>query len=134
MKSVELMNVEIYRCCKLDLFTGDKKYCDPSKKTKGFTGLYFEDDNTFFAIYPAKDGPIMYYDGKEYPLNKDLHIKVVKQGKLREFFIEEYDIDIKYHTSKYLDFDVWSTEMDVDLFYQIEQSYKDDEYYKKFTR
>lgn len=76
----------------------------------------------------------MYYDGKEYPLNKDLHIKVVKQGKLREFFIEEYDIDIKYHTFKYLDFDVWSTEMDVDLFYQIEQSYKDDEYYKKFTK
>lgn len=134
MKCVELRNIEIYLCCKLDLSTGERSYCNLSEKTKGFTGLYFEDDNNFFAIYPTKNGPIMYYDGKEYPLNKDLHIKVIKQGKLREFFIEEYDIDIEYHTSKYLDFDVWSTEMDVDLFYQIEQSYKDDEYYKKFTK
>lgn len=134
MKCVELRNIEIYLCCKLDLSTGERSYCNLSEKTKGFTGLYFEDDNNFFAIYPTKNGPIMYYDGKEYPLNKDLHIKMVKQGKLRELFIEEYDIDIKYHTSKYLDFDVWSTEMDVDLFYQIEQSYKDDEYYKKFTK
>lgn len=134
MKCVELRNIEIYLCCKLDLSTGERSYCKLSEKTKGFTGLYFEDDNNFFAIYPTKNGPIMYYDGKEYPLTKDLHIKVVKQGKLRQFFIEEYDIDIKYHTSKYLNFDIWSTEMDVDLFYQIEQSYKNDEYYKKFTR
>lgn len=131
---VELFNVEIYRCCRLDLFTGKKIYCDPSEKAKGFTGLYFEDDNNFFAIYPTKSGPIMYYDGNEYPLNRNLHIKVIKDGKQREFFIEEYNIDIKYLTSKYLDFDIWSTEMDVDLFYQIEQSYKDDEYYKRFTK
>ena len=134
MKCVELRNIEIYLCCKLDVSTGEKSYYSLSEKTKGFTGLYFEDDNNFFAIYPTKNGPIMYYEGKQYPLHKDLHIKVIKQGKLRDFFIEEYDIDIKYHTSKYLNFDVWSTEMDVDLFYQIEQSYKDDEYYKKFTK
>ena len=133
-KIVELFNVEIYRCCKLDLSTGQKIYCHPSEKTKGFTGLYYEDDNNFFAIYPTTSGPIMYYKGIEYPLNKDLHIKVTKDGKHREFFIEEYGIDIKYLTSKYLDFDIWSTEMDVDLFYQIEQSYKDNEYYKKFTK
>ena len=62
----------------------------------------------------------MYYEGKQYPLRKDLHIKVIKQGELREFFIDEYNIDIKYRTSKFIGLDVWSTEMDVDLFYQIE--------------
>lgn len=134
MKNVELMNVEIYRCCKLDLSTNEKKYFDPSEKASAFTGLYFEDENNFFAIYPTENGPVMYYEGREYPLNKDLHIKVIKQGRLREFFIDEYKIDIKYRTSKFIGLDVWSTEMDVDLFYQIEQSYKNDEYYKKFTK
>lgn len=76
----------------------------------------------------------MYYEGKEYPLKKNLHISLIKTEKLREFFIEEYNICIKYRTSPYIGFDVWSNEEDVDLFYQIEQSYKNDEYYKKFIR
>ena len=46
----------------------------------------------------------------------------------------EYNICIQYRTSQYVGFDVWSDEKDVDLFYQIEQSYKDNEYYKKFTK
>ena len=40
-----------------------------------------------------------------------------------EFRIEEYDIYIKYRTSSYIGFDVWSNEGDVDLYYQIEQFY-----------
>ena len=55
-------------------------------------------------------------------------------GDWREFHIEEYDIRIRYRTSSYIGFDVWSEEEDVDLFYQIEQSYKNDEYYKKYTK
>lgn len=76
----------------------------------------------------------MYYGGNEYPLNKKLHIKLRKMGEWREFCIEDYDIHIKYRTSKYIGFDVWSEEEDVDLFYQIEKYYKSDEYYKKFTK
>lgn len=76
----------------------------------------------------------MYYENQEYPLKKDLHINLIKNGSLREFSIEEYNIHIRYHTSKYIGFDVWSGEEDVDLFYQIQQSYKNDEYYKKFTK
>lgn len=133
MSAIELKHIEWSICCKLNLATGEKHYCKASG-AKYLTGLYFEDDNNFFAIYPTKNGPIMYYDGKEYPLNKDLHIKVIKQGKQRQFLIDEYGIDIKYRTSAIIGFDEWSTEMDVDLFYQIEQSYKDDEYYKKFTK
>ena len=64
----------------------------------------------------------MYYEGKEYPLKKELHISLTKTEKSRMFFIEEYNICIQYHTSPYIGFDVWSEEMDVDLFYQIEQS------------
>ena len=63
-----------------------------------------------------------------------MHISLKKMGKQREFCIEEYHICIKYRTSPYIGFDVWSDEEDVDLFYQIEQSYKNDEYYKKFTK
>ena len=76
----------------------------------------------------------MYYEGKEYPLKRDLHICLTKTEKLREFRIEEYNICIQYRTSPYAGFDVWSDEKDVDLFYQIEQSYKNNEYYKKFTK
>lgn len=86
------------------------------------------------ALYPTENGPIMYYKGKEYPLKKDLHICLTKTEKSREFRIEEYNICIKYRISPYIGFDVWSDEEDVDLFYQIEQSYKNDEYYKKFTK
>ncbi len=75
----------------------------------------------------------LYFEGNEYKLRKDLHINLKKMGKHREFCIEEYNICIGYRTSPYIGFDVWSEEMDVDLFYQIEQSYKNDEYYKRFT-
>ncbi|MBD5136845.1 MAG: hypothetical protein HDT39_12910 [Lachnospiraceae bacterium] len=71
---------------------------------------------------------------KEYPLNKNLHISLTKAENFREFCIEEYNICIKYRTSPYIGFDVWSDAEHVDLFYQIEQLYKDDEYYKKFTK
>ena len=84
--------------------------------------------------YPTKSGSIMYYEEKEYLLNKDLHISLVKTKDLREFIIQGYNIRIKYHSSPYIGVNVWSNEEDVDLFYQIEQSYKDEEYYKKFTK
>lgn len=75
----------------------------------------------------------MYYQGKQYELNKELHIVLDKKDKFREFHIKEYDIHIKYCASQYIGFDAWSEEMDVDLFYMIEQSYKKEEFYDKFT-
>lgn len=130
---IELSNTEIHEHCMLNIRTGEKKYNKGKKKIPYFTGLYFKDDDTFFALYPTENGPIMYYGGKEYPLKKDLHIALTKTEKSRKFCIEEYNICIKYTTSPYIGFDVWSDEEDVDLFYQIEQSYKNDEYYEKFT-
>lgn len=130
---IELKNIEIREYCMLDSLTGEKIFYKEPKE-KGFTGLYFNDKQNFFAIYPSKNGPIMYYMQKEYLLNKNLHISLKKMGDWREFHIEEYNINIKYRTSQYIGFDVWSEEEDVDLFYQIKQSYKHEEYYKKFTK
>lgn len=133
-KIIELTNIEICEYCMLDISTGEMKFYKDSKKIKGFTGLFFRDEENFFAIYPSDIGPILYYKGKDYQLKKELHIKLTKMDKWREFLIEEYSIRIKYQTSQYIGFDAWSEEKDVDLFYQIEQSYKNDEYYKKFTK
>lgn len=78
----------------------------------------------------------MYFRGREYPLTPDLHIKLKKdrKNKKRVFRIKEYNICIKYKTSPYIGFDVWSQEEDVDLFYQIATNYQSEEYYKKFTK
>lgn len=118
----------------MDIRTGRKKYNKGKKQIPYFTGFYFKDENTFFAFYPTENGPMMYYKEKEYPLKKELHISLEKTGEFRTFCIEEYGICIQYHTSPYIGFDVWSEEKDVDLFYQIEQSYQDDEYLDDFTK
>lgn len=130
---IELSNIEIYEHCMLNISTGEKEYSKDKKKIPYFTGLYFKDSDTFFALYPTQNGPMMYYQGKEYPLKNDLHIHLTKMETSREFCIEEYNICIQYHSSPYIGFDIWSDEEDVDLFYQIEKSYKKEEYYKKFT-
>ncbi len=131
---IELSNIEIHEHCMLNIRTGKKEYNKGKKQIPYFTGVFFKNDDVFFALYPTENGPIMYFEGKEYPLKKDLHIGLKKIEKSREFYIEEYNMYIKYATSPYIGFDAWSEETDVDLFYQIEQSYKNDEYYKKFTK
>lgn len=103
---VELLNIEHFNCCKLNIVTGEKEFCKGSEKVDGFTGLYFMDNENFFAIYPTKNGPMMYYEGQEYPLNKDLNIHLVKMENCREFLIQEYNIKIKYRVSEYIGFDV----------------------------
>lgn len=133
-KIIGISNIEIYEFCKLNLETGEKNFYDDYSQFEEFDGFYFKDKDNFFVIFASDKGPMMYYERKEYPLKKDLHICLTKTETSREFRIEEYNICIKYRTSPYIGFDVWSDEKDVDLFYQIEQSYKNDEYYKKFTK
>ena len=132
-KLIWLSNIEIYEFCKLNLETGEKRFYKKYAESVEFRGFYFKDERTFFALFESEKGPKLYFEGNEYKLRKDLHINLKKMGKHREFCIEEYNICIGYRTSPYIGFDVWSEEMDVDLFYQIEQSYKNDEYYKRFT-
>jgi hypothetical protein len=133
MEKIELKNLEIGEYCMLDVISGDKTFYNKTN-IKGFTGLYFRDDLNFLAIYPTEKGPIIYHKRELFPLKKDLHISLIKREDCREFCIEEYDIRIKYRTSRYIGFDVWSEEEDVDLLYQIAKYYKDDKYYERFTK
>lgn len=129
---MELSNYEIAEYCELNIQTG-KKRLSKTKKVPGFTGLYYKNDFCFFAIYPTKYGPEIYYHGKQYVIKKDLAISLSKNGKRRQFTIIEYGIVINYTESPYIGLDVWSDEIDVDLFYMIVQSYKSNSFYEKYT-
>lgn len=133
-RTIRISNIERYEFCKLNLETGEKNFYNDYSEFEEFDGFYFNDKENFFTIYASDKGPRIYFQGNEYLLRKDLHISLKKIGAKRKFCIEEYNICIQYRASPYIGFDVWSDEKDVDLFYQIEQSYKSDEYYKKFTK
>lgn len=133
-KIIRISNIETYEFCKLNLVTGQKKFYFDYSEFEEFDGFYFKDGKNFFAIFASDKGPKLYFKGKEYQLKKDLYISLNKMGNLREFCIKEYNIRIKYRTSPYIGFDVWSKEEDVDLFYQIAENYKNDKYYEKFTK
>jgi hypothetical protein len=132
MNLIELANVEIVEYCHFDRESGNKRFYQQSK-TKGFTGLYFRDANTFFAIYPTSDGPKAYYEGVEHAITPELNISLQKDGKNRRFAIQDFAIEIDYKTSPYIGLDVWSAEIDVDLFFMIEQRYKDPSFYERYT-
>lgn len=130
---IELKNYQIYEFCSLNRKTGETDFYKGKKKVPGFTGLYFKDERSFFAIYPTKLGPQIYYKGKEYHINKDLSISLQKNDDKRKFYINNYNIEINYIQSPYIGFDALSDEIDVDLFYMIEQRYRDDEFYDQYT-
>jgi hypothetical protein len=130
---VELANVEIHEYCMLNKLTGEKNFSKVIQ-IPGFTGLYFRDSANFFALYPTTNGPVIFFEGKEYEINENLTISLTKHGKNRRFNIIEYDIEVNYIKSIYnTGFDVWSTEMDVDLFFMISKMYKDKSFYERYT-
>lgn len=134
MKNViELRNYEVKEYCTLSRNTGNVVYYNGKKKTPGFTGLYFRDSKTFFAIYPTKEGPKIYYKNKEYDIDENIEIILVKEDKKRIFKIPNYNLSIEYVESKYIDFDNWSSEIDVDLFFMIYERYKSKEFYEQYT-
>jgi len=130
----ELTNFEIpAECCTLDVVTNNQAFYRGDSKIPGFTGLYFKDDRTFFAIYPTEGGPTVFFDGKEYAINEALTITLSKDGQSRTFRINDYGIEISYSTSPYIGVDIWSDEIDVDLFFMIAETYKDQDFYDQFT-
>jgi hypothetical protein len=130
---IELANTEVFNeYCLLNIETGETIFSKTSK-TPGFTGLYYKDDNIFFAFYPSINGPLIFFNGKRHEINKNLSIKKKKKGKTRVFKIHDYNIEINYLTSPYIGFDSWSDEIDVDLFFMIEQGYRDQSFYDKYT-
>lgn len=122
--------------CELDVVKKYIKKYSRGHKPKGdyvCDGLYYEDTNTFFALYCSRNGPMIFFEGKEYPLTPLLSISVERKGEERHFSIKEYDIEIDYPTSEFIDMDVWSTEEDVDLFVNITNNYRSEEFYEKYT-
>ena len=142
-KILELSNIEKpIEHCTLNVSTSDTTFYRGNKKVSGFTGFYHCEDHGFsippngtkiFALYPTKFGSVIYYEGREYEMNRNLNIKLVKKENKRVFFIRNYHIKVNYMESRYIGLDNWSDELDVDLFFMIEQSYKKDSFYKGYT-
>ena len=128
----ELANVEIHEYCTLNVESGEKRF-SKRKSNPCVTGLFFKNGATFLGLYRSSLGPKIYYDGKEYVIRKDLSISLTKDGKYRRFCIQEYGISIEYEESPYIGMDVWSEEIDVDLFAMITQKYQSDNFYKQYT-
>ncbi|TCL54620.1 hypothetical protein EDD76_11943 [Kineothrix alysoides] len=127
-KILYLSNIEIFEYCTLDRVKGTAKYQKDERPNK-IDGLYFKQNELFFALYWENNSPIIYFDRQEYPLKKTLDIELIKDGKNRKFIIKDYNIYIEYKQSIYIDMDVWSNELDVDLFCKLMESYKTDEFY-----
>ena len=131
-KGIELANYGASGYCILNIKTNEITFMQ-KPLSKEFTGLYFKDNTTFFAIYPTSTGPKIYYNNKEYSINKSLGITLQKINKNRRFIIEDYGIEIAYNESPFIGMDEWSEEIDVDLFFMIEQRYKEQSFYDRYT-
>ena len=129
-----LFRVDLYGYCELDVEKSQINKLPKEYNTdkSNISGLYYEYEDIFFALYEKPNGSIMYYDGKEYPLTPELTITVNKESKERHFSIKEYGIEIDYPEPKYL-WDEFSTEEDIDLFVKIANNYKDKSFYELFT-
>ena len=114
--------------------SGQKDFGIQYENMGEISGFYYRDTKNFFALISVTQGLMIFYEGNLYDLTPDLHIHIDKRNGINTFYIDEYKIMIPYYESKYIDIDVWSTREDVDLFYQIEQSYKNPDYYKKFSK
>ena len=132
-KIIELARYATTENCTLNKETGEMNFSRTSN-LKGFTGLYYRDDNYFFGIYPTEDGPIAYFEGKEYKVHRDLDIQYIRSGKDRKFKIVDYNIEIDYTEMDRLGWDLsWLEEDEVDLFCMIEKRYKGQEFYEQYT-
>ncbi len=130
--TVELMNIEKYKFCILDLTSGNVKKIQ-LKSSNEFTGLYYERDNCLFALFPTISGPQIFYNNKLYSITPNLNIEYIDLGNKWIFKIKNYNIEIRYNYSKYLGIDSWSMEQDIDLFYKIFIEYKTESFYSIFS-
>lgn len=137
---IELKNYQKHESCMLRKNENTMKlYAD--YKFRHFTGNYFEDDNTFFALYASHEGPMIYYDGTEYSIKPNLDIKVIydnsnededKPNRRKICVIHDYDIYIEYDEPLF-GYNSWSEKIDVDLFFKLEQEYKTRKFYANYT-
>lgn len=130
--TVELMNIEKYEFCILDLTSGSVKKI-LQKSSDEFTGLYYARDNCFFALFPTINGPQIFYNNNLHLITPDLNIEYIDLGNKGIFKIKNYDIEIRYNYFKYVGIDSWSKKQDVDLFYKIFTDYKTESFYNVYS-
>jgi hypothetical protein len=117
----------------LNIATGEREFYKGKNKTPNFHGVFFEDEKTFFALYSSISGPKIFYQGKEYDINKELNVCLTDRDGAHKFTISEYGINIVYKDSDLLDWDWWSTRDGIDIFYILDRDYKTDEFYDWYT-
>lgn len=132
-EKIELGNISTNDYCILDIVTGEKSF-SKEKTQNGYTGTYFQNEETFFALYPTKEGPKIYFEGKEYSISRDLEITVKKDDKRRVFAIRDFSLLIKYVLPYPIGYDWWSTEETEDLFYYLANNYKKERFYELYTK
>jgi len=124
-----LSNVEIFEYCEFD--RSIKKIVSMKKERPDkIDGLFFRQGEIFVALYWYNARPVLFFEGKEYMLNKNLNIQLEKDDHKRVFKIIDYEMEVHYKESKYINMDDWSNEIDIDLFCKIIESYKTDEFYE----
>ena len=129
--SIELMNIEKYEFCVLNIKNGKIKII-PKKSNSSFTGLYYHTKDCFFAIFTTINGPTIFFNNKTYIINRNLDIEYTDLCSKGIFKINDYNIMIEYNYSPYLNIDVWSSKKDIDIFYKIFTEYKSDDFYQKY--
>lgn len=78
---IYLSNIEIFESCKLDLLTGMASFYNNHKRLSKFNGLYYRSSNVFFALFATKEGPMLFYNNKQYKLSPELNICIDDKGK-----------------------------------------------------
>ncbi len=131
--TIGLINYEVKEFCSLNRKTGCVKYYTEREEAPEVLGMYFRNEDIFFALYPSEEGPRLFFENREYSISRDLTITLDRQSPRRRFCIVEYGIQIEYDKSPYIEWDTWSEEKYVDLFFRIEQDYMDSSFYEIFT-
>lgn len=141
LRVIYLQNFESYKIiCKYYEKTG--KYKEIFKKNTyrdKISGVYVNVGEEIVGLYSSYDGPVFFRNEEKFIL-KDINyrIKVIdKTEKIKEFSLiigEQKKISIEYYKQKYINYDPWSEEDDVDFFLWLEKKQKEKDFYDKYTK
>ena len=146
-KIIELSNmVKPIERCLLNLDNGSTMFHIANNLDSNVNGRYYceksrdafsnpTDGSEVVALYTSENGPVFYFKGREYGIYPDLNIEYIRIEKKRKFKIIDYNIEIEYDELCRLGWDIFMLldEDDVDLFFMIEQRYKNQEFYDQYT-
>lgn len=83
-------------------------------------GYYVEVNHVFIGLFSSKNGPVFFYDKKEYFLADENYTSEVQKNPGEYIFSLKYKnemcVEIIYPPAEDIDFDNWSTEENMDFF------------------